>query len=318
MSKKDNFSQAMFEMFGLGKAPDEAEEETGGLDQFDTPAPAPSKQENPIFPVEDTRAVPEQPPVPSDFLEPARRETIRREPPIREPVMREPIMREPPARETPVQPSAPIRDNFAQSPIWDTPMPAPARETQARDPFADIPQITPKRRTESRPESDAAVARNTNSNNNFFDSFASSHNAPVKRTNCTYFAEGTSMEGTLRADSDIEISGDFKGEIASDGKVTLHANTTSSIAAAELILVDCTLVGDAMVSGDVSINEQSSVTGNIRANNIICSGVVKGNMNVEGNITLTENAKVFGDIHTGTLAMSRGAKVTGKIDMSGG
>ena len=82
-----------------------------------------------------------------------------------------------------------------------------------------------------------------------------------------------------------------------------------------LILVDCTLVGDAMVSGDVSINEQSSITGNVRANNVVCSGVVKGNLNVQGNITLTENSQIIGDIRTGTLAMSRGAKVTGKIDM---
>ena len=125
------------------------------------------------------------------------------------------------------------------------------------------------------------------------------------------------MEGTLRSDSDVEICGDFKGEIASDGKVTIHANTTSSIAAAELVLVDCTLIGDAMVGGDVSINEVSSVNGNIRANNIVCSGTIRGNLNVQNNITLTENAQVIGDIKTGTLAMSRGAKVSGKIDMGG-
>ena len=33
------------------------------------------------------------------------------------------------------------------------------------------------------------------------------------------------------------------------------------------------------------------------------------------NIMLTENAQVIGDIKTGTLAMSRGAKVSGKVDM---
>ena len=235
MSKKDNFSQAMFEMFGLGKSPEEGDEELDelqGLDELEAPAaPAP---------------VPDDADFPTAYAE-------------------EPVDEAPAAPQEPPAPVVPVAAEPAQ------------------------------------PES-AADARYTRSE-------------PVKRANCTFFAEGTSMEGTLRSDSDVEICGDFKGEIAADGKVTIHANTTSSIAAAELVLIDCTLIGDAMVSGDVSINDKSAVAGNIRASNVICSGIIKGNMNVQGNITLTENAQVLGDIKTGTLTMSRGAKVSGKIDM---
>ena len=123
------------------------------------------------------------------------------------------------------------------------------------------------------------------------------------------------MEGTIRSDSDIEIAGDFKGEIASNGKVTLHANTTSTIASADLVLLDCNLLGDAVVTGDVSINENSTITGNLRAQNVICSGVINGNLTIQSNVTLTETAQVIGDIKTETLTTSRGAKVSGKIDM---
>lgn len=234
MSKKDNFSQAMFEMFGLGKSPEEGDEELDDLKQLeelgDTAEDAPAEQPAEVPAAEEAPAFVEEP---AAF-----------EAPVPEPV----------------------------------PAPAPAAE----------------------PAPAAA---------------ATSMHQYVHRENCTYFAPGTSMEGTLRSDSDVEIAGDFKGEIASDGKVTIHANTQSSIAAAELVLVDCTLTGDAMVGGDVSINETSSITGNVRAANIVCSGIIKGNLNVQSNITLTENAQVLGDIKTGTLAMSRGAKVSGKIDM---
>ena len=237
MSKKDNFSQAMFEMFGLGKSPEEGDEELDelqGLDELEAPAaPAP---------------VPDDADFPTAYAE-------------------EPVDEAPAAPQEPPAPVVPVAAEPAQ------------------------------------PES-AADARYTRSE-------------PVKRANCTFFAEGTSMEGTLRSDSDVEIAGDFKGEIASDGRVTIHANTQSSIAAAELVLIDCTLTGDAMVGGDVEINESSSITGNVRAANIVCSGIIKGNLNVQNNITLTENAQVIGDIKTGTLAMSRGAKVSGKIDMGG-
>ncbi|MBE7004402.1 MAG: hypothetical protein E7425_08995 [Ruminococcaceae bacterium] len=253
MSKKDNFSQAMFEMFGLGKAPDENEEaaiqeEMAQLENF--------------VPAEPVAPLPE------------------------EPAVNEPSFAEPPAFTEPEVPSFVPPASFEQPPVFD-PIPEPVAPAPAPAP-APVPAPVPQAK-----------------------------HAYVHRENCTYFAPGTSMEGTLRSDSDVEIVGDFKGEIASDGKVTIHSNTQSSIAAAELVLVDCVLIGDAMVSGDVSINESSSVSGNIRAANIVCSGIVKGNLNVQGNITLTENAQVIGDIKTGTLAMSRGAKVSGKIDMGG-
>lgn len=251
MSKKDNFSQAMFEMFGLGKAPEDGEEELEDLRQLENLS-ADNMTPEAEAPAE---VVPTVEDVPASFT---------------------------PEASVFDEPAAPAIDAWPEANA-----PVPAAE----------PAPAPAPVVESAPAPARAV--------------------PVRRENCTYFAEGTSMEGTLRSDSDVEIVGDFRGEIASDGKVTIHSNTQSSIAAAELVLVDCILTGDAMVGGDVSINERSSVTGNIRAANIICSGIIKGNLNVAGNITLTENAQIVGDIKTGTLAISRGAKVSGKIDMGG-
>ena len=235
MSKKDNFSQAMYEMFGLGKAPEEtADDDAADLEQIEQLNTAPETYE----------------PAPA---------------PAAEPVYEEP--------------------------------PAPKKSRAVR--VESVPEPSPV----------PAVKRE----DDFFDTFA--HNAPVKRANTTYFAEGTSMEGTIRSDSDIEIAGDFKGEIASNGKVTIHANTTSTIASADLVLIDCNLLGDAVVTGDVSINENSTITGNLRAQNVICSGVINGNLTIQSNVTLTETAQIIGDIKTETLTTSRGAKVSGKIDM---
>ena len=253
MSKKDNFSQAMFEMFGLGKAPEDDNEDLDDLQQLEN------------LSADDTR------------------------PEAEAPVAEAPAAAEASAPFTPDasvfdEPAAPMADAW---PTVEEPVPV---------------TVEPPSAPAAAPAANPAAVRPT----------------PVRRANCTYFAEGTSMEGTLRSDSDVEIVGDFKGEIASDGKVTIHSNTQSSIAAAELVLIDCVLNGDAMVGGDVSINEHSSVTGNLRAANVVCSGIVKGNLNVTGNITLTENAQIVGDIRTGTLAMSRGARVSGKIDMGGG
>lgn len=139
--------------------------------------------------------------------------------------------------------------------------------------------------------------------------------ASDERSKGCYFSAGTVIEGTLQTETDIEIAGEFKGEISSEGRVTLRANTVSSVAAGELVLIECMLIGDATVRGNVSLSGNSYVSGNIRAENLLSSGNIKGNLNIRNTITLTESARVIGDIRAGTLVMSCGAKISGKIDM---
>lgn len=140
---------------------------------------------------------------------------------------------------------------------------------------------------------------------------------PPRKTQTTYFAEGTSIEGTLRCDSDIELCGDFKGELFASGKVIMRSNTTSNVQAVDLVLIKCNLTGETNISNSITIDEDSTLVGGVTAKDVVCSGVVRGNMNVSGNLTLNAKSKVFGDIKTNSLVIERGARVTGKIEMSG-
>lgn len=225
-AKKDNFNQAMFEMFGIGKEPDKAGVPEGNLSDYD--------------------------------------------------VMKDPIL------------------GFDTNPVESAPIaaePAP----KAAEPAPKAAEPAPKAAEPARSE---------------YSPFESS-----RRSNCTFLAEGTSMEGSLRCVNDVEICGDFKGELYTEGKATIHANTMSNVTAGDLVLVDCSLTGDAQVKNTVTVNEKSTITGNVAAANLICSGTIRGNLTVSGNITLTESAQVFGDIKSDTLAISRGAKVSGKVEM---
>lgn len=132
----------------------------------------------------------------------------------------------------------------------------------------------------------------------------------------TYFAPGTIIEGTLHSINDVEIAGDFSGEIVSEGAVTIHANTISSIAAKGLHLVGSTLTGTVAVDGNVTLDDFSTVTGNIRANTLDSAGTIKGNLNVRDSVSLRHRAQVTGDIKTALLSIDRGVKLIGKVDMS--
>lgn len=262
MGKKDNFSQAMYEMFGLGKSDEEYPEE------MEQPEYKPGESSNPLQQSVAFRHSPDaafrgsmaNPETAASSLMPDNTGFM-------------------PQRFRPDAFTYADRRSGYSEPDVQTAAFSALREPDSRFPQQTIP-------------------------------FGSEG---VKKG--TYFAEGTVIEGTLRSEADIEIAGEFKGEIAAEGKVTLRSNTVSSIAAGELALVECTLIGDAIVNGNVSISGNSYVSGNIRADNLLSSGNIKGNLNIQNTITLTESARVIGDIRAGTLAMSRGAKVSGKIDM---
>ena len=51
----------------------------------------------------------------------------------------------------------------------------------------------------------------------------------VKAKAASYLAAGTSLEGTLRSDGDVEIAGAFKGEVITTGTVTLRSVIQSNI-----------------------------------------------------------------------------------------
>ena len=144
-----------------------------------------------------------------------------------------------------------------------------------------------------------------------------SNSAPYVLVPATYLAPGTVMEGTLRSKGDVEIAGTFKGDIISEGDVTLHTNIEGNVTANNLSLVDCSVTGDCTATSVVKVDANSSIQGNIVAAELLCSGSIVGDINVKGNATFDSSAIVDANIGAGSIAMERGAKISGKLNMRG-
>ena len=127
----------------------------------------------------------------------------------------------------------------------------------------------------------------------------------VKAKAASYLAAGTSLEGTLRSDGDVEIAGAFKGEVITTGTVTLRSVIQSNITAGSLNLIGCTL----------TVSEDSQVTGNINAKELLCAGKVNGDLEITGGTTLEEKAQISGGLVTGTLAVVKGAVIRGGVEI---
>ena len=180
--------------------------------------------------------------------------------------------------------------------------PANQEETKPEPEIVTAPEVP----VEPKAEVEAAVQEETKMNQ------------PVQqiKNEKTYLAAGTSMEGILKTKGDVEIAGDFKGDVVSEGNVILHSSFNGNITAGSLTVLDTTLCGDVRVSGSVQINEGSVINGNIFAQSVTCSGKVVGDMEVQGDLVLGQSAKVEGSITTKTMSMARGAVMKGNLVMA--
>lgn len=97
--------------------------------------------------------------------------------------------------------------------------------------------------------------------------------------------QGTVIDGTVRAQSDLRISGTVKGTV--------------------------------QVAGRVVVTGEGVIEGEVIAANAHVDGKVEGTVTVEARLVLGGTAVIQGDIRTSKLVVEDGAVFTGKCDMSG-
>ena len=141
--------------------------------------------------------------------------------------------------------------------------------------------------------------------------------APEARPAASFLAPGTVFEGSFRAKGDIEIAGELKGDVTSEGSVLLRSNLQSNITAGSVKLTGCTLIGDITANGPVTVSEDSKVTGNITAQSLLCAGEINGDIRISGNTQMDANARVSGSVVTGTISVAAGAVLNGSVEMKG-
>jgi len=108
---------------------------------------------------------------------------------------------------------------------------------------------------------------------------------PVSSGSNNSIVKGTSIEGTLNANSDIRIDGELKGNLNCKGRVI--------------------------------IGPTGLVDGNIDCQNAIIEGTFTGELKVTELLNVKENAKIHGDVATGKILIQAGAVFNGTCSMGG-
>lgn len=114
------------------------------------------------------------------------------------------------------------------------------------------------------------------------ESMAQQGSSPIS-DQINMIGEGTVLEGTLRAESDVRVSG--------------------------------RIVGQLDVQGKAIIAQEGTIEGEITATNADVAGRVQGEIRVEERLVLKSTARVDGDIMTERIVVEEGARFTGECKM---
>lgn len=80
----------------------------------------------------------------------------------------------------------------------------------------------------------------------------------------------------------------------------------------DTILIDGKFVGTIKTSKHITIGVDAEVEGNLEAEAVYLSGLVRGNITATDTIELSSSARLYGDLDTETLSVEKGALVQGQ------
>ncbi|WP_027399733.1 bactofilin family protein [Anaerovorax odorimutans] len=136
-----------------------------------------------------------------------------------------------------------------------------------------------------------------------------------KISSATIISASMIVTGEVKSKGDIEILGTIKGPILTSGNMNIEGKILGNIQAQNITLKGCAVQGNIIASGNITLDTNSVVVGDIQASNIKINGKLKGNLYIKEMIELNKDAIVDGDASSRFISMSQGAALNGKVSI---
>ncbi len=129
----------------------------------------------------------------------------------------------------------------------------------------------------------------------------------------TVITEGVVIEGNISSSSKLRILGEVTGNVTSTDDLVIAGLVGGEIKGKGILLIDCSVTSNIVASGEVTISDNSNITGDISADKIISGGVIKGNLNAKF-VTLKPSSRTVGDIKCDGITIEKGAALKGRLE----
>lgn len=129
--------------------------------------------------------------------------------------------------------------------------------------------------------------------------------------------EETVINGDVSTSSALIIQGTVSGNVTSSDDVEVRGIVNGEIKANNVNISHSDLQGNVTCTGNLYVDKESSIEGNISCNQVKLSGRIKGQIDAKRTVEFLANSVVEGDVFAESIAIEHGAVVQGYINVKG-
>jgi cytoskeletal protein CcmA (bactofilin family) len=130
----------------------------------------------------------------------------------------------------------------------------------------------------------------------------------------TIISRNTVIDGNIRAFANVSIEGSVKGDVKITKDITMSGRVVGNIECNNTSLMGASMQGSVVSKGQVQLDRDSLLLGDITAQYVNINGKIRGNIEIGGKAEFKSEAYVLGNISAATITVIDGANIQGYVN----
>lgn len=130
----------------------------------------------------------------------------------------------------------------------------------------------------------------------------------------TVISRNTIIDGNIRSFANINIDGSVKGDVTITKNISVTGKVVGDIECNNSIMSGASMQGNIISKGQVQMDRDSLILGDISAQYLDLNGKIKGNVDVGGKAEFKTDAVILGNITASTITVLDGATIQGYVN----
>lgn len=130
----------------------------------------------------------------------------------------------------------------------------------------------------------------------------------------TIISRNTIIDGNIRSFANITIEGSVKGDVQITKNASVSGKIVGDLACNNATMTGSSMQGNVVSKGQVKLDRDSLILGDITAQYLDMNGKIKGNVDIGGKAEFKSDAIIFGNINASTITVLDGATIQGFVN----
>lgn len=130
----------------------------------------------------------------------------------------------------------------------------------------------------------------------------------------TVISRNTIIDGNIRSFANINIDGSVKGDVTITKNINVTGKVVGDIQCNNSVMSGASMQGNIVSKGQVQMDRDSLILGDISAQYLDLNGKIKGNVDVGGKAEFKTDAVILGNITASTITVLDGATIQGYVN----